>query len=342
MGYLSLNERLDLLVALGQHLSNAEDTFLDAILHRTSFHNPWFSIENQRLAIAAIAEEMLQWEKLWAWASQYPIQAPTSPKRLGLVMAGNIPMVGFHDFICSFVAGFISKIKLSEKDPFVLPYLFEWLGKKDPRFKSYVEVVDKLQAFDVVIATGSNNSARYFEAYFGKYPHIIRKNRNAVAVLTGTESSEELHALGKDVFRFFGLGCRNVSKIFVPMDYDFQLLMERLHDYREIILHDKYKNNFDYSLALLMLNRVAYINNGCVILVESPSIASRIAVLHFEYYQSLESVTAQIKAQSDEVQCVVSGQKLAGLDTVAFGESQRPGLQDYPDGVDVMRFLTGL
>jgi len=335
---MNLNERISALAKLGEHLQGQDD-FLEAIIHRTEYNNPWFTKENQHLAIQAIASEFLDKNKLESWAANYPIADEPQLKTVGMVMAGNLPLVGFHDLVCAFVAGYKSKIKLSDKDRFLLPYLLQLLEKYAPGAADYFEIVEQLTGFDKVIATGSNNSARYFEAYFGKYPHIIRKNRNAVAVLDGTETDDDLHLLGKDVFRFFGLGCRNVSKLYLPKGYHFAKLMEALHDFREIANHSKYRNNFDYNLALLMLNQVPYFNNGCIIVAENRDIASRIATLHYEFYETIPALESELTSRSEEIQCIVAKPGLLSLPTIPFGKSQEPGLFDYPDGVDVMGFL---
>lgn len=338
---MTLEERIDLLSKLGGHLTR-EDEFLQAIMHRTYFNNLWFTKENQERAIRAVTEAFLNKEKLQAWAARYDIRDEPPMKSVGMVMAGNIPLVGFHDLVCTFVAGHKSKVKLSDKDKFLLPYLLQLLEKFNPNAGLYFEVVEKLTDFDAVIATGSNNSARYFEAYFGKFPNIIRKNRNGIAVLDGFESEDDLHGLGRDVFRYFGLGCRNVSKLYLPQGYHFQNLMDKLHEFKEIVLHDKYKNNFDYNMAIVMLNRTPFLNNGCIILTEDPAIASRIGILHYEFYQDENQLAADLKFRADEIQCLVSRKDLPGWQRVPFGKTQEPGLADYPDGVDVMDFLLKL
>ena len=202
--------------------------------------------------------------------------------------------------------------------------------------------MDRLEQFDAVIATGSNNSARYFESYFGRYPHIIRRNRNAVAVLTGRESREQLEGIAEDVLAYFGLGCRNVSKLYLPEGYDFDPLLEALHEHKELALHDKYKNNFDYNYTLLILNKIPYRANGCILLVEDPSLQSRIASLHYEYYTNQEVLAKELGSRAEEIQCIVSADELEGFNTVTPGKAQQPGLQEYADGVDTMQFLLGL
>lgn len=328
-----------MLSKLGEHLLG-KDEYLEAVMHRTHYNNPWFTIENQQRAIKSIASSFLQKDKLKEWVNGYDLKEPNTPITIGLVMAGNIPLVGFHDLLCVFVSGHKSKIKLSDKDKFLLPYLLKLLAKFDTETEDYFEIVEVMKDFEAVIATGSNNAARYFESYFGKVPNIIRKNRNAVAVLDGTESQDELLALGKDVFRYFGLGCRNVSKLYLPEGYDFQLLLEKLHEYKEIILHHKYKNNFDYNMALLMMNNTMFWNNGCIILTENKSIASRIALVHYEYYSDKEALEKELYTRRDQIQCVVSKGSFKNQQTVPFGKAQEPQLDDYADGVDTLAFLT--
>lgn len=341
---MTLHERLDLLSELGHFLRYGGDTELDAAIHKSYLENPWFTEANTRNALNAIASAFLDREKLEAWAMQYDIPATQHPvKTIGLVMAGNIPLVGFHDWMCVFVAGQRAKIKLSDKDKRLLPLLIKKMGEWAHESWEYTEFVpenEPLKGFDAVIATGSNNTARYFEQYFAKYPHIIRRNRNAVAVLNGLETMAELYALGRDIFSYFGLGCRNVSKLYVPHGYHFDTLLEALHEYRDIIHHDKYKNNFDYNLTLLILNQIPYKNNGCLLLREESSLQARIASVHYEYYDDLFDIDARLAEKKDEIQCVVGHVKLRDFAALPFGMSQEPGLSDYADGVDVMRFLT--
>lgn len=338
---MTLEERIDVLVQLGDHL-RGEDEYLDAVIHRTSFKNPWFTVENQQKAVAAVAQHYLQREKLKEWLSHYDMPEDQPVKTVGLVLAGNIPLVGFHDVLCVFAAGHRAMIKLSDKDQYLLPYLLKLLGRFDERAAAYFQTVERLQNFDAVIATGSNNSARYFYAYFGKYPHIIRRNRNGIAVLTGEEGEEELKELGKDVFQYFGLGCRNVAKLYVPEGYDFDPLLKAFHEYRDIVLHNKYKNNFDYNFATHVLNKTEYKNNGCIILTENPSIHSRIGELYYETYPDKASLEKVLKARQGEIQCIVAREEAVNAKTFPFGKAQEPELWDYADGVDTMAFLLSL
>lgn len=339
---MDLQARIAVMARLGRHLLESEDDYLEAVIHRTSAHNPWFTKDNQRQALRAIAERLLQREALEAWAARYPIPEELTGVTVGLVMAGNIPLVGFHDLLCTFIAGHRAQIKLSEKDPYLLPALLQQLRRFDARTTACFDTVQRLSDFQAVIATGSNNSARYFEAYFGKYPHIIRRNRNSVAVLTGRESRDELVRLGQDIFSYFGLGCRNVSKVYLPRGYALDTLLEALHEYRTLILHEKYKHNFDYNFALLTLNKTPFRFNGCLIMTESAALDSRIAMLHYEYYDSIEQVGEALRARADQLQVVVSQHPVPGVEVVPFGKSQCPSLNDYADHVDTMAFLCEL
>ena len=338
---MRLEQRIGLMARLGNHLEG-EDEYLRAVMHRSEFHNPWFTRVNQELAVQSIATRFLKKELLEAWAAKYLIPDTPGPKTVGIVMAGNIPLVGFHDWLCVFMAGHRAQVKISENDAFLFPYVLKLLQSWEPEMAQWVETVERLNGFDAVIATGSNNSARYFEAYFGKKPNIIRRNRNGVAVLSGTESAEELRRLASDVFTYFGLGCRNVAKVYVREGYDFDPLLEALYEHKEIVLNDKYKNNFDYNYALFILNKVPFKANGCILLKEDELTASRIACLHYAWYKSLKEVEEELVERGVEIQCVVAQPGLLPLPTVNFGETQTPGLGDYPDGVDTMEFLIQL
>lgn len=337
---MRLDERIEVLAKLGDYIA-AFDEKLEACAQLTFYENKWFTIENTRLALDTIRHTFLAKAELAEWAKSYEIPMLTPElKTVGIIMAGNIPLVGFHDALCTFVAGHKAKIKLSDKDKRLLPYLVEVMKGFDARVGDYFEFSDMLKNIDAVIATGSNNSARYFEAYFGKYPNIIRKNRNALAVLNGTESREEIVALGQDIFTYFGLGCRNVSKVYLPQGYALEPLLEVLHDeFKTIVLNDKYKNNFDYNYALFALNRVPFLTTGGLIVVEDKALQSRIASLHYEFYENIESLEDQLITQLDDIQCIATKVNFKSLKTVALGDTQKPSLYDYPDGIDVMAFL---
>lgn len=342
MEIMNAQERLHALVELGKYLSVPSET-RTAVMEKALYYNAWFTLENQEDAIQAIATAFLSAGNLHAWMASYGMPDPVAPRTVGLVMAGNLPLVGFHDVLCVFAAGHRAQIKLSEKDAHLLPHLLDKLAEIDARTTGYFEFTERLAGFNAVIATGSNNSARYFETYFGVYPHIIRKNRNGVAVLSGQETVEDMKALGRDIFQYYGLGCRNVSKIYVPQGYDFQVLLETLHDsFKEVILNAKYKHNFDYNYALYLINKVEFKMIGCLLLTENDAMASRIAGLHYAYYTDIEAVEAELHHRKEEIQCIVALPGLLKQPSLRFGQTQSPGLRDYPDGADTMQFLVSL
>ncbi len=339
---MTLAERLTALVALGHYIQ--QDTpEREQALRQTYQHNKWLTPENSLLALERIAQAFLQRQALAAWAANYPIKEQTTVnKRVGLVLAGNIPAVGFHDVLCCFVAGHKALLKLSDKDKFLIPYLLEGLMQLDERAAAYFEPVLTLKNFDAVIATGSNNSALYFTQYFSKYPHIIRRNRNAVAVLTGAEKETEFLKLGEDIFTYFGLGCRSVSKLYVPEGYDFIPLLRTLDHYKNLHEHNKYRNNYDYNRSIYYINDQSHLLNDCLMLLEDDSLLSRISSLHYSHYKNQTALQQELSERADEIQCVVSQTPIEGVKVVPFGESQLPRLDDYADGVDTMAFLSGL
>ncbi len=341
---MQTEDRIEALGKLGDHLRGGEDEFLTALMKRTEFNNGWFTLEQQHRALQAVTREFLDRDRLRAWASAHPTLAPAHPPygTVGLVLAGNIPLVGLHDLVSTFVAGHRAEIKLSSKDPYVLPYLIQLIGRFTPGAAAYFSVVDKLSAFDAIIATGSNNSSRYFEAYFGQYPHLIRHNRNAVAVLTGHETDEELRRLGDDIFSYYGLGCRNVSKLYVPRDYDFSQLLEVLHDWKGYQNHTKWKNNFDYNFALLTLNKEPFRYSGSIILREDEALASHIAGLYYSHYDDPAQLEEELRTRAEEIQLIVARPGVLELPSYDFGQAQQPSLTDYADGVDTLQFLSRL
>ncbi|MFS8616525.1 MAG: acyl-CoA reductase [Solitalea sp.] len=310
----------------------------EAVMESATHHNPWFTRENVLLALEAIASN-LQKECLEKWLTPYePLLRPgMTPLNVGLVLAGNIPLVGFHDILCVLVSGHRAVVKLSSQDNELSSWVIRKL-QETGLYRNSLQITERLEAPDAVIATGSNNSARYFERYFGKYPHIIRKNRNSVAILTGKENTRELQELGKDIFSYFGLGCRNVSKLYVPRGYDFQPLLDALEPYREIIQHHKYANNYEYQLTIRLMNNEPHFTNGFLLLVENPSFTSPMATLHYEFYQGDGELQAHLEAQAEQLQCLVSSKGLFP-GSMPFGQTQYPALWDYADKVDTLRFL---
>lgn len=329
---MNLQKRIETLGRLGEYiLANGEEW--QQAQELAIARNAWFTPEHIALAARNIATQFLVREKLEAWVAAYAL--PASPKKVGIVMAGNIPLVGFHDFLCGFVSGHHTHIKLSEKDAVLLPHLVRKMAEWEREVTDYVHFSEMLKHCDAYIATGSNNSARYFEQYFGKYPHIIRRNRTSVAVLDGTETEAELALLGEDVFLHFGLGCRNVTALCVPKNYDFTPLLSTLKRYEHYMNHNKYHNNYDYHLALYLLNRVPYLSNESVLMVENELPFSAVSVLHYQYYSDKESLLKNLR-DSKDIQAIL------GHDALAFGSAQMPALSDYADGIDTMAFLYSL
>jgi hypothetical protein len=327
---MDLQNRINLLVELGEFMLS-EDISWMKVKTRAFEQNAWFIPEFINLSISQIVEQFLQKNLLREWVKEYEIPERTDfPKKIGLVMAGNIPLVGFHDFLCCFIQGHHPVIKLSTRDPWLFPAILEFLNKRISADEE-IQTSAMLKGLDAYIATGSNNSARYFDYYFAKYPSLIRRNRTSIAILEGNETEAELEKLSDDVFLYFGLGCRNVTQIHVPENYDFIPLLRVFGKYKWMADHHKYKNNYDYRLSLAILNRLPYMSNDCLLMLEDESPFSPIAVLHYTYYKNPEN---RILSNDDErLQCVV------GRKFVPFGESQRPRLREYADGRDTMKFL---
>lgn len=304
--------------------------------------NGWFTENNVRKALGEIAQ-MLDEKKLENWLKSYPTVS-TSPKKIGVIMAGNIPAVGFHDFLCVLLSNHIFVGKCSSSDSTLLPKIAEILIHISSEFNHRIFFTEKFGKdfpAEAFIATGSNNSARYFDYYFGKFPSIIRKNRNSVAVICGNETNADFELLGNDIFSYFGLGCRNVSKLYVPENYDFAHFFEGIFSYSSVADHNKYANNYDYHKAIYLLNSEALLDNNFVLLKEDKALASPVGVLFYEKYSNLEQLTTKLKQQQDEIQCIVSQTSL-DVNTINYGKAQSPELSDYADGVDTMEFLTQL
>jgi hypothetical protein len=331
---MDLANRIGLLVELGEYIQSGDSKWKAAKV-RASQQNAWFTPDFIDLSIQQIVEHFLQSKLLEEWVNGYPVDPFQGPaKKIGLVMAGNIPLVGFHDFLCCFICGHHPVIKLSSRDPWLFPELLQFLKRKNPGISLDLQTAPTLQGMDAYIATGSNNSARYFEYYFGKYPSLIRRNRTSVAILEGNETPEELERLSDDVFQYFGLGCRNVTQVYVPENYDFVPLLNVFRKYQWTSGHHKYKNNYDYRLSLAILNKIQYMTNDCLLLLEDESSFSPISVLHYTYYG--KGNTPVLVAENENLQCIV------GRNHLPFGQSQHPGLRDYADGSDTMKFLTSL
>ncbi len=337
---MNLQHRIDLLIRLGEYILSDDENWAEA-KERASRENGWFIPEFVAKASDNIALSFLQKDVLEKWAAAYQLQARPltntgfKPQTVGLVMAGNIPLAGFHDWLCIFISGNKALIKLSSKDQVLIKHLLEKIKEWNTDAASFSNFSEMLKGCDAYIATGSNNSSRYFEYYFKKYPHIIRKNRTSIAVLTGQETNEELEKLADDVYQYFGLGCRNVTKIYVPEGYDFVPLLEAFRKYNYLADNHKYKNNYDYNLALHLLNKKYYMSNGSILLIEETGLFSPISQLNYEFYSD-ENQLKNIFPEKDDLQCIV------GKGFTPFGSSQMPSIFDYADGVDTMQFLTNL
>jgi hypothetical protein len=334
---MTIEDRLEAFEKLGKYIRAIDEVESAAVFGKARAENLWFTPGSINLAFDGI-QRYLDRRKMAEWVAPYDLNL-RQEKTIAVVMAGNIPLAGFHDFLTVLMAGHSIMAKLSSKDSVLLSFLSEKLVAIEPRFRSKIALPSRLKNFDAVIATGSDNSSRYFNYYFGKYPHVIRKNRTSCAVLSGTESPEELRLLGRDVFSYFGLGCRNVSKIFIPEDFDPVSLLKAWDVYVDIIHHNKYHNNYEYQKSILLVNKLPFFDSGFIILQENEKLVSPISVVYLERYKSAADLEGKIGAIADKIQCTVGTMKPA---LVPFGQAQSPELRDYADGVDTMKFLEAL
>lgn len=352
---MDLHERIRAFVKLGQFLSqfsneiiqkkpNIEhnDLFFEGFKHQLKLaeeHNAWFTPENIQFALNGWAKSLTE-NNLTTWLEPYNFST-VAPKQVAVIMAGNIPLVGFHDFLSVLISGHRVLVKQSSNDKHLLPFLSKYLEYAEPKFKGLITFAnDKLEHFDAVIATGSNNTARYFEYYFKGKPAIIRNNRNSVAVLTGNETKTDLKNLSEDIFRYFGLGCRNVSKLFVPKNYNFNAFFEGMYHWHNIIEKDKYANNYDYNKAVYLMSEFDILENGFLMIKEDPSYASPIATVFYEYYDSPNQLKEKLNREKHQIQCIVAH---GFLNTeIAFGATQKPKLWDYADSIDSIAFLLSI
>jgi hypothetical protein len=331
---MDLAERITIMVNLGKYLMEDNEE-LKGIKQKTFDKNKWFTEEFINYSFKAISENYLEEQKLKNWVNHYHLDDNIHPLKIGIVMAGNIPLVGFHDFLAAFIAGHQQIIKLSDKDDVLLSFLVDKMKQWNAKVSSLVTTSAMLKDCDAYIATGSNNSTRYFHHYFGKYPSVIRNNKTSVAVLAGNETEEQLNLLADDVHTYFGLGCRNVTKLWVPSGYDFEKLLRAFKRYNYFKDLTKYRNNYDYNLALLIMNNKYYMTNESIILSENENCFSPVSVLNYEFYQNRENVFDHLKT-NEKIQCIVAE------NYIPFGKSQVPGLFDYADGIDTMEFLLSL
>jgi len=338
---MDLQERIRSFAALGETLKNSLDEKLtvanerlNALIASQHIHNPWFTPENVRIAVKEIASKLTE-ENLTRWISRYPkLDEKTIPFKVGIIMAGNIPLVGFHDFLSVLITGNNLIAKTSSKDHELIVYLGDILCSINPSFAEKITFTEgPLTNFDAVIATGSDNSSRFFDYYFGKYPNIIRRNRNSIAIIEGDETDVEIESLGSDIFSYFGLGCRNVSKIYCPKGYDLKSVFKHWNNFSYITSHAKYANNYDFNKAVYIVNKETFYDTGYLLVKEDSRLSSPVSVLYCEYYESQDAVKQLTEHMKEKIQCVV------GKHNIPFGKAQSPELWDYADGIDTIEFL---
>ncbi|GIV35682.1 MAG: acyl-CoA reductase [Cyclobacteriaceae bacterium] len=334
---MNLDQRIAAFARLGDYLRNLPKDDFNRLAENAQQENPWFTPDNVQRALTAVSA-YLQEDKLNTWAHRYAFSNSTV-KTIALILAGNIPLVGFHDLLCVLISGNRALIKYSHKDRQLTEHLMHKLTEFEPAFADRIILTDgPVKNFDAVIATGSDNSARYFQYYFGRYPHIIRKNRVSVAVLSGNETQQQLENLGEDVFSYFGLGCRNVAKIFVPRGFDLFVLRDAWKKFESVIYHHKYANNYDYQKSVFLVNREPFTDFGFALLKESEQLVSPVSVIYWQPYHSMEEVAAGLEVLKDKIQCYVGNM----AEGIGFGKAQYPELDDYADGIDALQFLQQL
>jgi len=335
---MNLEKRISAFVSLGEYLKT--NTFSDELYLQIEKNNPWFIKENIDYSLNQISTSLTK-ENLNNWLSKYPeLKKEKQAKTVAVVSAGNIPLVGFHDFLSILITGNNILIKLSSKDNILLKEIANTLISIEAEFKNRISFTENImKGFDAIITTGSDNSAKYFQYYFEKYPHIIRKNRNSVAIISGKETKEELESLADDVFMYFGLGCRNVSKIFIPENYELKNLFEAFSKYKDIIQHNKYANNYDYNRSIYLMNNIKFFEDIHVILKEDINYSSPISVIYYERYKDMNLIFNKLKQDHDKIQAIIAN---ISENFIKFGKAQKPDLNDYADNIDTIEFLSGL
>lgn len=338
----SLSDLGDWLRAALTDISEGKKNELGPIIDRAGIENGWFTKDSVIQSLEAIVGWLTP-ENLHAWIKPYYLSDPGQVKQIAVIMAGNIPLVNFHDFLCVLLTGHHFIGKLSSQDKVLLPFISNKLIEINSGWADHIRFNDgRLEEFDAVIATGSNNTSRYFSYYFEKYPHIIRKNRHSLAVLNGSETETEVLALHKDIFQYYGMGCRNVSMLWVPEGYNFPQLFDKWKDQQEPTEHNKYRNNYDYYRSFYLVNQQPFFDTGYLSVLKNETLTSPISVIHYMEYSDIKQVENFVNAQKEAIQCVVSSKPITGVKTVLPGETQQPQLNDYPDGVDVIQFLLAL
>ncbi len=337
---MTLEDRIESFVRLKSIIENQSAADKENLFAKATSQNPWFTHENIELALHGVTK-FLDKKNLTEWAYPYVLQSEKSSKRVGVAMAGNIPLVGFHDLLCVLVSGHVFVAKLSSQDTVLMEFICNQLKQIDSRFSESIFIEERLTDIDAVIATGSDNTGRYFEYYFRNIPHIIRKNRSSCAVIRGEEDEAALKELAKDVFSYFGQGCRNVSKLFLPVGYDIKKIMKAWEEYGSLVNHNKYANNYHYQHSIFLINLVHFFDNGSVILTESKSLVSPIAIVYYEFYGDLTQLEKRLDGNKEKIQCIASADRWYPK-SVAFGETQAPGLSDYADEVNTLEFLASM
>jgi hypothetical protein len=336
---MDLERRKQAFVNLGNWIKYMSEEDINEWGYTAKAFNNWFTRDNVKVALQGISA-LLGKDSLDKWLAGYNIKT-TTPKKVGVVMAGNIPMVGFHDLLVVLMSGNILYAKLSSQDEPLMKKLGEVLLEIEPEFKPFLNFADRLNHMDAVIATGSDNTSKYFKFYFASIPHIIRQNRSSVGVLTGEEREEELALLGKDILQYFGLGCRNISKIYIPGNYSFDKFFKSIEYLRPVIDHHKFINNYEYNKSIFLINKVPHLDNGFILLQENKSLFSPISVLHYEIYSDQKELQADLEGMKEKIQVIASSKEwLPG--SVKFGLTQSPDVWDYADGVDTMKFLLNI
>ena len=340
---MNINEKIEIISDIGEFLKNYLDEKYDnkkddnliefeKVIKKAQSNNSWFTDENIKINLTYWSKKLIK-TNLNQWLSKYNLK-DTSRKNIAIIMAGNIPLVGFHDFICVFLAGHNSIIKLSSNDKYLIPFLLNLVKFPSDRV---VYLDGMLKDYDAVIATGSDNTSRYFEYYFKNKQSIIRKNRNSIAILDGNETDEDLKSLSHDILTYFGLGCRSVSKLYVPKGYNFDSFFNSIFGYKDLINNHKYANNYDYNKAIYLMSEYKFLDNGFFMIKEGKEMHSPISTINYEYYDNISHLNEKIKQQEENIQCVVSNIKFEGR--IDFGETQNPSLNQYADNIDVMNFL---
>lgn len=336
---LNMISQKDLISAFCHLSTILEDKNQDLInvINQSYANNNWLTSDNYWKSINHWKGSLTQ-DKIQEFISDYPI-AP-KPQTIGIIMAGNIPMVGFHDLLCVLLMGHTAQVKYSSDDPYVIEYLINCLKSYNPKLNNRIVVTERLQSIDAVIATGSNNSFRYFESYFKHLPRLLRKNRKSIAILDGSETEKEYELLAHDILTYFGLGCRNVSQLFIPNGRPIEKILDCMMDYSHLINHNKYANNYTYHKALLLMNSEQHLDTGFLLPKRRRDLLSPLACIHYDFYESIDEIDDFISKNKEDIQCIVGN--YSSTDVIPFGKAQYPDLKDFADNKNTLEFLSTL